>query len=292
MRAYDTDQQYSDSAPLIIGVADRNPPDVSIDSPADGAQIISAPAAPVVVSAGDSKGITRVELWVDNLMYTEWNSSVSVGKTPVHLTLAWQEPTLGSHTLYVEASDSVGLSTSTPAITVDIVPPQQPTSTPLPGPRLRVNPATSPTDQLHQTITGQTNPNVNIYVVSEAGRFYERSGAAGNFAISVNLVPNAVNHLIVSAAFNDPAASITETRTDLNGHLLNIRQVPAPTPVPPTPTPVPPTQTPIPPTPTPLPPTPTSTPVPPTSTPSATPVPATPTETATPPPRTGQSILN
>jgi hypothetical protein len=196
-----------------------------------------------------------VELWVDNLIYAIWNSSVPQGETPVHLSLAWQQPSQGSHTLYVIATDSVGQSTQTPSITVNITAPPQPTPTTIPGPRLTVNPVISPTDLSYQTITGQTDPNVNVTIVGEAGRFYERSNAEGTFAITINLASQRVNHLIVSAAYDNPAAAVTETQTDVNGNPLAITQVPSPTPMP------------VPPTPTPaftlIPPTPTFTPVPP-----------------------------
>ena len=256
VRAYDTQQQYSDSDQLIIGLADRNPPDVSIDSPANGAQFPAGQTVPIVVTAGDSKGITHLELWVDNLLYTTWNSANSIGETPVHLSLAWQSPRQGSHTLYVIADDSVGYSTQTPAITADIVAPPQPTATTMPGPRLGVNPVTSPTNLLYQTISGQTDAGVNVYVTSEAGRFYERSDANGYFAITINLLPQTLNHIIVTAAYDNPAANVTETQTDIYGNPLIIVQVAAPAPPTPTPTPIPPTRTP---TPTPIPPTPTPT---------------------------------
>jgi hypothetical protein len=292
VRAYDTQGHYSDSAPLDIGLTDRNPPDVSIDSPANGAQLPAGQTVPVVVTAGDSKGITHLELWVDNALYTTWNSASPVGETPVHVSLAWQNPAQGSHTLYVIADDSVGNSTQTPTITMNIVAQPQPTATAIPGPPLSVNPVASPTDLLYQTVGGFTAPGVNVYVNGPAGDFYERSNAAGYFAIKINLLPDTTNHIIVIAAYDNPAASVTETQTDFNGNPLNIVDVfvptPTPTPIPPTPTltstPTPtPTSIPVTPTPTPIPPTPTPTPVPVTPTPTPTPVPVTPTPTPIPP---------
>ncbi len=303
VRAYDTQQQYSDSASLIIGVADRDPPNVSLNSPANGAQIPVAGSVPVTISANDSKGITHVELWVDNLLYLTWISPSPVGESATSLSLDWQRPSVGNHTLYVVASDSVGLSTTTPQIAVNVVARPRPTF--VPGPHLAVNPVASPSSLLFQTITGQSDPNVNIFIASEAGRISGRSNSAGAFAITINLIPQTVNHLVVRAAYNDRGATVTETRTDVNGSPLDIQQVLAPTttpvlptptftPVPPTPTftPLPPspTFTPVPPTPTftPLPPLPTFTPLPPSPTftpvPStSTPVPPTPTVRATPP---------
>ena len=280
VRAYDTQQQYSDSAPLDIGLADRNPPAVSIDSPANGAQLPAGQTVPVVVTAGDSKGITHLELWVDNALYTTWNGASPVGETPVHLSLAWQRPLAGNHTVYVIADDSVGQSTQTPTIMVSIAAPPRRTPTPVSGPSLSVNPVTSPTNLLYQTITGQTAPGINVTVASEAGRFYERSNAAGSFAITINLLSQTVNHIIVIAAYSNPASRVTETQTDVSGNPLNIVQVFTPTPVPVTPTPIPPTPTPVPPTPVPV--TPTPTPIPPTPTPippTPTPIPPTPTPT-------------
>jgi hypothetical protein len=292
VRAYDTQGLYTDSSTLDIGVADRNPPSVSITSPANGAQFPVNQTVPVAVSAGDSKGITHVELWVDSLLYTTWNSASSVGESSVQLNFAWQRPLRGSHTLYVIADDSVGLTMQTPSITVNITPPLRPPFTPSPGPHLAVNPVTSPTNLLYQTITGRTDPNVNVYINDRAGRFRGRSGADGTFAIMVRLEPQVTNRLVVGATFDHPGSTVTETQVDINGNPLNIVQVPAPTVTPtitPSPTPVPPRPTATPSaTPTPVSPTPTSTPsltpvLPrPTATPSATPIPLTPPPTSTP----------
>jgi hypothetical protein len=292
VRAYNAQNQYSDSPQLIIGVADRNPPAVSIVSPANGTQIATGSTVPVAISAGDSKGIMHLELWVDGLLYVSWNSTSPVGESTVQVSLAWQQPTPGNHTLYVVASDSQGLSTTTPQITVDIVAPPQPAPTRLPGPPLTVNPVASPTSLLFQTITGQTAPDVNVFITSAAGGFFARSDPSGAFAITINLTPQTINRLVVRAVYRNRNAVATTTRTDINGNPLDIQQISAPiaTPAPPTPTstPVPPTATPVPPTPTPVPPTatpipPTRTPVPPTPTPvPPTPTPVTPTPTRIP----------
>jgi hypothetical protein len=137
VRAYDTQQHFSDSMPLIIGIADRNPPNVSIESPANGASFPVGQTVRVKVEASDSKGITHIQLWIDGLLYSTWDSTNPVGDSSTEVRLAWQSPSQGSHTLYVNASDSVGLSTTTPTINVYIFVPATPTpvpqtSTPMP----------------------------------------------------------------------------------------------------------------------------------------------------------------
>ncbi len=147
VRAYDTLNQHNDSAPLVIGLTDRNPPSVRIVSPADHTQVAPGQTVPVSVSASDTKGITHIELWVDDLLVNSWNSAQTVGQPSANVSLAWPAPTAGAHSLYVIAKDSVGLSTSTPTILVVVGAPAStpmPTPTPMPLPASTLIPTVGP----------------------------------------------------------------------------------------------------------------------------------------------------
>jgi hypothetical protein len=150
VRVYDLLNQTSDSNTLTIGLTDRNPPSVTLASPANGTQLNPGQTIPVVISASDSKGITSIELWIDNVLYSTWNSSISVGQTPVNTSLTWALPAAGNHAVYLVARDSVGLSTTTPTNIVSVV-----ASTPTPTAR----PTASPTVVL-PTATPTASPTV------------------------------------------------------------------------------------------------------------------------------------
>ncbi len=133
VRAYDTLGQSVDSAPLIIGMADRNPPAVTIVSPANGTHIPFVQTVPVVISAHDSKGIMHLQLWVNGAWYTTWTSSSPVGESSVQVTLSWQPPGAGAYSIYIFADDSVGYTTTTPPISISVGS-ALPTATPTPTP--------------------------------------------------------------------------------------------------------------------------------------------------------------
>ena len=157
-RVYDTQNQTTDSTPLVIGLTDRNAPSATIVSPVDHSQVPAGQTVLVTVSASDSKGITHIELWVDSALLNSWNSSQSVGQASATVTFAWVSPSAGNHTLYVIADDSVGLSSTTVPILVSAVA-QAPTSTPTTTPTptatstLTLAPTSTPTPTMTATST-------------------------------------------------------------------------------------------------------------------------------------------
>jgi hypothetical protein len=255
-RAYDTLGQSSDSATLIIGIASASPPQVNMDSPNDGDQFPVGQTVPIEVSASDSKGITHLELWIDGLLYSSWDSANSLGESSVQVNFGWQSPGAGGHSIYVKATDSVGKSTTTPTITVYIIapPPTSVPSTPIPP---TVTPVTIVPTFTLTPIPPTATPTYTPIPPTATPTF----------------TPEPTATPTPSPVPPTPTPTFTPTRVP-----------PTATPVPPTLTP---TFTPVPPTPTftPVPPTPTFTPtqVPPTSTPTFTPVPPTPTFTPVPP---------
>jgi hypothetical protein len=130
VRVYDTRNQSADSATLTIGLTDRNPPAVTLASPANGAHLAAGQTVQVAATASDSKGIVSIQLWVDNVLVTTWTSGSSSGQSPVNTNLAWPSPGLGNHSLYLVAKDSVGLTTNSAVVIVTIDPAATATPTP------------------------------------------------------------------------------------------------------------------------------------------------------------------
>ena len=86
------------------GVADAEPPSVSIASPSNGATISGQVS--VQVTATDSVGVTSVRLYVDGSLY---GTSYS---TPYSFTWDTAKVSNGSHNLEAQASDAAGNSSS------------------------------------------------------------------------------------------------------------------------------------------------------------------------------------
>jgi hypothetical protein len=125
VRVYDTNNQTADSPALLIGLTDRNPPSVTLVSPANGAQVALGQVVQVAATASDSKGITTIQLWADNALYTAWNSASAVGQSSVTTNLAWTATAAGSHSLYLIAK-----ATLPPTNTATLPPTAKPTATP------------------------------------------------------------------------------------------------------------------------------------------------------------------
>jgi len=130
VRVYDTKNQTADSPALLIGLTDRNPPSVTLVSPANGAQVALGQVVQVAAAASDSKGVTTIQLWADNALYTAWNSASAVGQSSVTTNLAWTATAAGSHSLYLIAKDSVGLTSTSAVIVLNVPAPSTATSSP------------------------------------------------------------------------------------------------------------------------------------------------------------------
>lgn len=132
-----------------------------------------------------------------------------------------------------------GVFTSTPTTTATWTPSstatESPSATPPPftatataatGPALFVDAVTSPTTLIRQTISGQTDPGAIVKIDCETG-IYQMAAVGGDFAMEIDLLPDAVTHLTVTAwsALNPEIKTVTTV--DRNGDPLEIMQVEA-----------------------------------------------------------------
>lgn len=94
-------------------------PVVSFVTPANGAQVNTG--APVIVqaSASDARGITRVELWVNNSLVSQQTSPAPQGQASLLLNVSWTPPVQGSHVLEVRAFNSANQQNLPAIITVN-----------------------------------------------------------------------------------------------------------------------------------------------------------------------------
>jgi Bacterial SH3 domain/Bacterial Ig domain len=218
VRAYDSAGRWTDTGSIAIGVADTNPPQVSVT--------ISASTVPVgggvtvQTSASDSKGITVIELWVDGVQVARSSSDSSVGQPYMQVEQTWQADAVGLHALYVVARDSAGKFTQSDTMTITVLPADTPTPTPTETPTPTPLPTETPTP--------------------------------------TPLPPTPTPLPPTPTPTESPIPTPTPTETPLPPTPTESpTPTPTPTPMPPTPTPTPlpptPTPTPMPPTPTPTP---------------------------------------
>jgi uncharacterized protein YraI len=251
-------------------------PVVTINAPANGAQVQVGEPVTVQAVAVDSKGVIRMELWTEGSMIGVQASPIPQGQSPLNLTLPWITQIPGSHTLEVRAYNVEGRQSAPTSVNVNAVgavvggtptPPSTlpPSVTPLPMPP-------SPTAPTQGLVTANTAVNVR----AGPGTQYPVIGAlnSGDTMVVTGRSADGAWWQIVYPANSGGRGWVSAAYMQPNVAAPGAPVVEAPPP-PPTATPVPPTATPSP----------TATAVPPTSTP--TPTPPTPTNTPVPPPPLG-----
>lgn len=96
------------------------PPSVSITSPSAGAQFIAPATITITATASDSDStIARVDFYADGALIGTATGSP--------YTVTWTTSVAGPHSLTAKATDNVGLSTTSSAVSVSVVPDAPPT---------------------------------------------------------------------------------------------------------------------------------------------------------------------
>lgn len=142
VRAYDFNGQSTDSAGVVIGVTDTNPPQITVNI-STNTVLVNQPVT-VYTSASDSKGITSIELWADGNLVAVANSTSPVGQDSMSTAQTWQTDQVGQHGLYIIAHDSVGKSTQSSLMMVNVLSATTPTPTPTPQPTYTPMPTPTP----------------------------------------------------------------------------------------------------------------------------------------------------
>jgi len=111
-KAYDAAGNVGTSPPVVIDV-DNTAPAAGVTAPSNGA-IFTGSAVTISADATDSSGIQKVDFY---------DNSILVGTdTAAPFTVNWNISNVpdGSHSLYVVATDTLGNSTTSPAISVSV----------------------------------------------------------------------------------------------------------------------------------------------------------------------------
>lgn len=112
LRAYDNQAQSDDSLRSIVRVFDNQPPVVTAQNERD--KIPPGDALVVQVIALSNNGISRVDLYVDDILTGTAPSNSPLQQTALHANLAAANLPVGAHTWYVRAFDTTGESSDSP----------------------------------------------------------------------------------------------------------------------------------------------------------------------------------
>jgi len=96
-----------------------NPPTVQVVAPANGAQVTANQTITVVALAADDSGISRVELYADNVLFGSQDAPNQ--PTTFQATFPWSSGAVGQHILAVEAYDLSNNASAPATVTVNVV---------------------------------------------------------------------------------------------------------------------------------------------------------------------------
>lgn len=127
IRATDAAGNIGNSNALTVNVTDNTPPSVTTNF--SRYNVRANEQVTVYTNATDAAGIQRVELWADGGLYNVYNSPNPPAQTSLAVQQIWASNVPGNHTLFVRVFDVNNQSTTTPATTIYVRTPEQPTPT-------------------------------------------------------------------------------------------------------------------------------------------------------------------
>lgn len=98
-------------ADWIASLTPNTPPVVTLTAPANGANFITPNPIVMTATASDADGITRVEFY---------DGTTLLGATTAPFTYTFNNPAIGTHTLFARAFDGVNNSTDSASVTVTV----------------------------------------------------------------------------------------------------------------------------------------------------------------------------
>ena len=96
-------------------------PSVAIDSPPSGTTVQVGQEVTIQSTSTDNRGITKVELWVDEALVHTDSSPVARGQTPFSVLQSWTPLSSGEYTIVVKAYNGAGQVGESEAITLSAV---------------------------------------------------------------------------------------------------------------------------------------------------------------------------
>ncbi len=109
-------------------------PNVVINAPPSNIEVRLGEEIPIRSTATDATGVTKIELWVNEALYTSEISAVAQGQSPFSVVQNWTPQALGSHKIVVRAYNAAGNMGESASITLVVVSePPGPPATPTEG---------------------------------------------------------------------------------------------------------------------------------------------------------------
>ncbi|MGC8878664.1 MAG: NBR1-Ig-like domain-containing protein [Anaerolineae bacterium] len=127
---------------LLLLRGPATPPQVVITAPLNGTVVSPGKEVEVQVVAQDARGITRIDLWVDNTLYASQSTPDARGQTSFAVVHRWMPSAPGSHALLAKAYNVNGQETLSPIVLVAVMQPSSEISE-IPSPQVPEEP-TSP----------------------------------------------------------------------------------------------------------------------------------------------------
>jgi len=161
-RAYDTKGKTGEDS-ITITVRKNNAPSVEIVQPTSGEQVPSGPVQ-VRIRASDAEGLSRIELYADDVLQRTWPVSGTSAEVTGQVSL-----TEGYHTLRAVAVDTYGANASH-SVQVQAVVPSGPDVNFLSPPQFVFVPTGTTSTTLEVTFTIEDDSGLDVYSFSIDGR--------------------------------------------------------------------------------------------------------------------------
>ena len=134
------------ATPVPTTVALGGKPTLTVSTPAEGAQFGVGSTVSIKSSASDTRGVVKIELWVDGVLYRVDVTKEAEGLPSVSITQTWPANDLGSHVLLLKSINRDGAASDPQTINISVVP-QSGGGTPAPvGTRIAAATTPAPSD--------------------------------------------------------------------------------------------------------------------------------------------------
>jgi formylglycine-generating enzyme required for sulfatase activity len=151
--------------PTPATTARSDPPEIELLSPPSGTRAYLHQEVEVESRSSDARGLSRVELWVDDAIY---RVDEAEGQTSFHVIQRWRADAVGQHRLRVQALNADGQLSQPAIISIEVIDPQlltptlgttqTPTQTPVPDGATGVVPTQTETAPATSTATPAATP--------------------------------------------------------------------------------------------------------------------------------------
>lgn len=107
-------------APTTVALGGK--PTLAVSTPLEGAQFGAGSIVSIKSTASDTRGVVKIELWVDGVLYRVDVTKETDGLPSVSITQTWPANDLGSHVLLLKSINRDGAASDPQTINISVVP--------------------------------------------------------------------------------------------------------------------------------------------------------------------------